>query len=95
MPCLMDVSRTDSAGRAHVGSQRQIQTHINQRTHMLNSAVAQSLSWHNLDENPNALMILFDLRGGFRFNLIAKGQSGFLLSVLSRRGWGIRWRDTQ
>ena len=59
MRCLMDVSWTDSAGRAHAGSQRQIQTHVNGRTHGLNSAVTGSLSWHNLDENANALMIPF------------------------------------
>ncbi len=59
MPYLTDVSRTDLTGRTHAGSQRQIQTHVNQRTHALNSAVAQSLSWYNLDENVNALTIPF------------------------------------
>jgi hypothetical protein len=59
MPYPTDVSRINSAGRAHAGSQRQIQIHVNQKTHMLNSAVTQSLSWHNLDENANALMIPF------------------------------------
>jgi hypothetical protein len=51
MPCPKDFSRTDSTGRAHAGSQRQIQTHVNERTRTLNSAVAQSLSQYSLDEN--------------------------------------------
>jgi hypothetical protein len=59
MPYLTDVSRINSASRAHAGSQRQIQTHVNQRTHVLNSAVAQSLSWYSLDENANVLTIPF------------------------------------
>jgi len=50
MPCLTDLSRTDSMGRAHAGSQRQIQTYVNERTHALNSAIAQSLSRYDLDE---------------------------------------------
>jgi hypothetical protein len=50
MPCPKDFSRTDSTGRAHAGRQRQIQTYVNERTHALNSAVAQSLSRYDLDE---------------------------------------------
>ena len=50
MPCPKDVSRTDSTGRAHAGSQRQIQTYVNERTNLLNFAVAQSLSHYSLDE---------------------------------------------
>lgn len=50
MPCPKDFSRVDSAGRAHAGSQRQIQTYVNERTQTLNSAVAQSLSQYNIDE---------------------------------------------
>jgi len=50
MPCPKDFSRVDSTGRAHAGSQRQIQTYVNERTEALNSAVAQSLSQYNLDE---------------------------------------------
>ena len=50
MPCPKDFSRVDSSGRAHAGSQRQIQTYVNERTEALNSAVAQSLSQYNLDE---------------------------------------------
>ncbi len=49
MPCPKDLSRTDSTGRAHAGSQRQIQTYVNERTNTLNSAVAQSLSQYSLD----------------------------------------------
>ena len=51
MPCPKDSSRIDSMGRAHAGSQRQIQTYVNERTDALNSAVAQSLSQYGLDEN--------------------------------------------
>jgi hypothetical protein len=50
MPCPKDLSRTDSTGRAHAGSQRQIQTYVNERTKTLNSAVVQSLSQYSLDE---------------------------------------------
>ena len=51
MPCPKDCSRTDSTGRAYAGSQRQIQTYVNERTRALNAAVAQSLSRYNLNEN--------------------------------------------
>ena len=44
MPCPKDFSRTNLIGRAYVGSQRQIQTYVNERTEAFNSAVAQSLS---------------------------------------------------
>jgi hypothetical protein len=50
MPSLTDVSRTDSTGRAYAGSQKQIQTHVNERTDVLNSSIAQSMSRYNLDE---------------------------------------------
>ncbi len=50
MPCPKDFSRINSTGRAYAGSQRQIQTYVNERTHALNSAVAQSLSRCDLDE---------------------------------------------
>jgi hypothetical protein len=50
MPCPKDSSRVDSSGRAHAGSQRQIQTYVSERTEVLNSAVARSLSRYNLDE---------------------------------------------
>ena len=43
--------RIDSMGRAYAGSQRQIQTYVNERAQALNAAVAQSLSQHNVDEN--------------------------------------------
>ncbi len=49
MPCPKDFSRIDSTGRAHAGSQRQIQTYVNERTDALNSAITQSLSRYNLD----------------------------------------------
>ena len=45
-----DSSRTDSTGRAHAGSQKQIQIYVNERATMLNSAVAQSLSRYGFDE---------------------------------------------
>ncbi len=51
MPCPKDFSRVDSAGRAHKGSQRQIQTYVNDKTNALNSAIAQALSQHNLNED--------------------------------------------
>jgi|HubBroStandDraft_6_1064221.scaffolds.fasta_scaffold06550_5 hypothetical protein len=50
MPCPKDFSRTDSVGRAHAGSQRQIQTYVNEKTQVLNSAVANSLAQYGLDE---------------------------------------------
>jgi len=50
MPFPKESSRTDSTGRAYAGSQRQIQTYVNERVNALNSAVAQSLSQYNLDE---------------------------------------------
>lgn len=50
MPCPKDSSRTDSTGRAYAGSQRQIQTYVNERTQTLNAVVAQSLSQYNLNE---------------------------------------------
>jgi hypothetical protein len=51
MPCLKNFSRIDSTGRAHAGSQRQIQMCVNESTHALNSAVAQSLSRYKLDQS--------------------------------------------
>jgi len=51
MPCPKDSSRVDSAGRAYAGSQRQIQTYVNERRQALNSAIIQSLSQHTLGEN--------------------------------------------
>ena len=50
MPCPKDSSRTDSTGRAHAGSQRQVQTYVNERANALNSAVAESLSKYDFDE---------------------------------------------
>jgi hypothetical protein len=50
MPCPKYFSHTNSAGRAHAGSQRQIQTYVHEKTDELNSAVAQSLSPYGLDE---------------------------------------------
>lgn len=50
MATLKDDSRTDPTGRAYAGSQRQIQTYVNERTTALNSAIAQSLSKYHLDE---------------------------------------------
>jgi hypothetical protein len=50
MPCPKDSSRTDASGRAYAGSQRQIQTYVNERTYALNSGIAQSLSWYGLNE---------------------------------------------
>jgi hypothetical protein len=50
MPCPKDFSRIDSTGRAHAGSQRQIQTYVNEKTQALTSAIAQSLSRYELDE---------------------------------------------
>ena len=50
MPCPKDFSRIDSRGRAHAGSQRQIQTYVNEKTGLLNSVIAQSLSRGDLDE---------------------------------------------
>lgn len=50
MPCPKDLSRIDSTGRAHAGSQRQIQMYVDEKTLAFNSAIAQSLSRYDLDE---------------------------------------------
>jgi hypothetical protein len=50
MPCPKNFSRVDSTGRAHAGSQKQIQIYVNEKTQTLNSALAQSLSRYGLDE---------------------------------------------
>lgn len=50
MPCPKDHSRVDATGRAYAGSQRQTQTYVNERHLKLNSAIAQSLSQYNVDE---------------------------------------------
>jgi hypothetical protein len=49
MPCPKDFSRLDSTGRAYAGSQLQIQAYVNERTYILDSAVAQSLSRYDLE----------------------------------------------
>jgi len=51
MPCPKDFSRVDSTGRARKGSQRQIQTYVNEKTAALNSAIAQALSQYGLNES--------------------------------------------
>lgn len=48
MPFSKDLSRTDLTGRAYAGSQRQIQTSVNERTELLTAAIAQSLSSYDL-----------------------------------------------
>ena len=51
MPCPRDPSLTDSTGRAFAGSQRQIQTYVNERPSELSSAVADALQAFQLDES--------------------------------------------
>jgi hypothetical protein len=51
MPCPRDPSRTDMTGRAYAGSQRQIQTYINERTSELSHAIAMALQSRNLEES--------------------------------------------
>lgn len=51
MPCPRDSSRTDSTGRAYAGSQRQIQTYVNERTSELSRAVAEALQPYTLRES--------------------------------------------
>jgi hypothetical protein len=51
MPCPRDPSRTDITGRAHSGSQRQIQTYANERMSELCHAVAEALQPCKLDES--------------------------------------------
>jgi hypothetical protein len=51
MPCPRDPSRTDTRGRAYAGSQRQIQTYVNERTSELCHAVAEALQPWKLDES--------------------------------------------
>jgi len=50
MPCSKNFSRVGSTGRAHAGSQKQIQIYVNEKTRTLNSAIAQSLSRYELDD---------------------------------------------
>jgi len=51
MPCPRDPSRTDITGRAYAGSQRQIQTYVNERPQELCHAVAEALQPRKLDES--------------------------------------------
>ncbi len=51
MPCPRDPLSTDITGRAYAGSQRQIQTYVNERTSELSHAVAEALQPGNLDES--------------------------------------------
>jgi hypothetical protein len=50
MPCPKDFSRVDSTGRAYAGSQRQIQTYLNEKTSKLNSAIAHAFSQYGMNE---------------------------------------------
>jgi hypothetical protein len=50
MPCPKDFNRVDPTGRARAGSQRHIQTYVNENTDALNSALALSLSRYAIDE---------------------------------------------
>ncbi len=50
MPWPKDSSRVDSTGRAYAGSQKQIQTYVNEKRSELNSAIAQALSRYKIDE---------------------------------------------
>lgn len=49
MPCPRNPSRTDITGRASAGSQRQIQTYVNERTSELSHAVVAALQQWKLD----------------------------------------------
>ncbi|HEV2500706.1 MAG TPA: hypothetical protein VGY31_14105 [Terriglobia bacterium] len=49
MPCPKDFLRTDTSGRAHAGSQRQIQTYVNERGPELSRAIAEALQAYELD----------------------------------------------
>jgi hypothetical protein len=51
MPCPGDPSRTDITGRAYAGSQRQIQTYVNERTSELSHAVGEALQPCKFDES--------------------------------------------
>ena len=51
MPCPRDPSRTDATGRAYAGSQRQIQTYVNERTSELSHAIARVLKQYEIDES--------------------------------------------
>ncbi len=51
MPCSKDRSRVDQHGRAYAGSQRQIQTYVNDRTSTLSAVVAQALSLPTADNS--------------------------------------------
>ena len=52
MPCPKDPSRTDAKGRAHAGSQRQIQTYVNERPSELCHAVTDALQPSSIDALP-------------------------------------------
>jgi hypothetical protein len=53
MPCAKDPSRVDATGRACAGSQRQIQTYVNERESELSRAIADALCAHKI--NPTAI----------------------------------------
>src|SRR5438067_2271125 len=50
MPCPKDVKRVDANGRAHAGSQKQIQTYVNDNEAELNDAIANALLAYSLDK---------------------------------------------
>lgn len=60
MPCPEKPSRTNAEGRAHAGSQRQIQTYVNERESDLSRAVALALSAHHL--SPSAIQWVSPLK---------------------------------
>ena len=49
MPRPRDRSRTDATGRAYAGSQRQIQTYVNERTAELSQAIAEAIPPSTID----------------------------------------------
>lgn len=49
MPCRKDAARCDATGRAFAGSQRQIQTYVNERTSELSRAVSDALQPQTVD----------------------------------------------
>ena len=60
MPCPKDLSRVDENGRARAGSQRQIQTYVNERETELSRAIAEALGEYKL--NPTTIRWVSPLR---------------------------------
>ena len=96
MPSAKELPRIDSTGRAYKGSQRQIQTYVNEKQDALNSAIAQSLSRYNVDAHgiswvsPLAQDNYLEYRDSEFLERVGLGHLGTSLSKFWAHG-GPRW----